>query len=342
MTQASPHGSPTGPPEIAILVYPGAQAAAVQGLTDLFLVADLLARERRETAPEAGPLLRVTHLARAEEGEEPGACGARRVFDTAPEARRNPAPAVVILPPSLGEPPTAETLGGLMEHLARSHAAGSALASVCAGAFGLAETGLLDGRRATTHWIYAERFAARYPKIRVEAERLLIDDGDVITAGGLMSWTDLGLRLVERLLGSAAMRETARFLLVDPPGREQAPYSAFAPRLDHGDAAILGVQRWLRRPEAREADVAAMSARAGLETRTFLRRFRKATGLRPTEYRQRLRVEEARESLEATARPIAQIAHEVGYEDAGAFRRVFARMTGLAPGDYRKRFGRAG
>lgn len=322
-----------GPPEIAILVYPGAQAAAVQGLTDLFAVADMRMRARAE-APAPRPFLRVTHLARGEEG------GVRRIFDSAPGAPFNGAPAASVLPPSLGEPPTAEVLGALAEHLVRSHAAGSALASVCAGAFGLAETGLLDGRRATTHWIYAERFAERYPKIRVEAEHLLIDDGDVITAGGLMSWTDLGLRLVERLLGAAAMRETARFLLIDPPGREQLPYSAFAPRTDHGDAAILGVQRWLRRPEGREADVPAMAARAGLEIRTFLRRFRKATGLRPTEYRQRLRVDEARDQLESGARSIAQIAHEVGYEDAGAFRRVFTKMTGLAPGDYRKRFGR--
>lgn len=333
--------APSGPPEISILVYPGAQAAAVQGLTDLFAVADM--RLRAQAAEEAGapqgrPLLRVTHLARREDGE----AGARRIYDSAPpaEGAAEAAPAALVLPPSLGEPPTAETLGGLADHLVKSHAAGAALASVCAGAFGLAETGLLDGRRATTHWIYAERFAERYPRIRVEAEHLLIDEGDVITAGGLMSWTDLGLRLVERLLGPAAMRETARFLLVDPPGREQAPYSPFSPRLDHGDAAILGVQRWLRRAEGREADVGAMAAKAGLETRTFLRRFRRATGLRPTEYRQRLRVDEARRLLESTRRPVAQIAHEAGYEDAGAFRRVFARTTGLAPGDYRKRFGR--
>ena len=324
------------PAEIALLAYPKAQEAALRGLTDLFLVADMLARGGVESASGARPppLLRVSWLAPGEDG------GLARVYDSAADLEPPAAPAAAILPPSLSDPPKAEALGAFLPWLRAGHAAGTALASVCAGAFALAETGLLDGRRATTHWIYAETLATRFPKIRVEAEKLLIDEGDLITAGGLMAWTDLGLRLVERFIGETAMRDTARFLLVDPPGREQRAYSAFAPRLGHGDAAILKVQRWLRAPEAHEADLKAMAAQAGLEPRTFLRRFQKATGLRPTEYRQRLRVDDARLRLESTNLSVAQIAQEAGYEDPGAFRRVFIRMTGLAPGDYRKRFGR--
>ncbi len=161
----------------------------------------------------------------------------------------------------------------------------------------------------------------------------------MITAGGLMAWIDLGLKLVDRLLGSSIMLETARFLLVDPPGREQRYYSNFSPRLRHGDEAVLKVQHWLQAQGAREASIPAMAARAGLEERTFLRRFRKATGLKPTEYCQHLRVGKAREMLEITNRTIDQVAWDVGYEDAGAFRKVFQKVMGLSPRDYRRRFG---
>ncbi len=147
-----------------------------------------------------------------------------------------------------------------------------------------------------------------------------------------MAWTDLGLRLVDRLLGPELMIETARYLLIDPPGREQRYYSPFAPRLDHRDAAILKAQHWLQANGARGATLAAMAACAGLEERTFLRRFHKATGLKPTDYCQRLRIGRARSLLEAGGNTIEQIAWTVGYEDAGAFRKVFQRITGLTPG----------
>ncbi len=317
------------PPEIGVALYPHAQLAAVHGLTDLFAVAERLSHERLGASE---PLLRVSHLS----------CGGPdgrmiRTFDTLPGAGGDPA--VLILPPSLGAPPTREGLDALIDFLAARHGAGAILASVCAGAFVLAETGLLNGRTATTHWACADALAERFRDVRVDADKLVIDDGDIITAGGLMAWTDLGLALVDRLLGPTAMIETARFLLVDPPGREQRYYSVFAPRLAHGDAAILRVQHWLQKTDPRDVSAGAMAAQAGLEDRTFLRRFRRATGFTPVEYRQHLCVGRAREMLEATTRPIDQIAWRAGYDDPGSFRKVFIKITGLTPGDYRRRFG---
>lgn len=317
------------PPEIGLLVYPQAQLAAVHGLTDLFAVADRLARQR---LGRTEPLIRVSHLVAGEAGGP-----VVRSFDSVPGAGGDPA--VIILPPTLDDRPSGSAAAGLVAFLRARHAAGATLASVCAGAFLLAETGLLNGRTATTHWVCADELAERFRDVRVDVDKLLVDDGDIITAGGLMAWTDLGLKFVERLLGSAAMIETARFLLVDPPGREQRAYSAFSPKLAHGDAAVLQVQHWLQETAGREATTRAMAAKAGLEERTFLRRFRKATGLRPTEYCQHLRVGKARELLEATRQPVAQIAWDVGYEDPGSFRKVFIKATGLTPGDYRRRFG---
>ncbi|MHA6642812.1 DJ-1/PfpI family protein [Mesorhizobium sp. A623] len=121
---------------------------------------------------------------------------------------------VLILPPALGAPITPEVARPVVGWLRDCHAAGSVVASVCAGAFLLAETGLLDRRTATTHWTLAEASSSRFPQVTLDTDRLIIDDGDIITAGGLMSWTNLGLRLVDRFLGSTVMLEAAQILLV--------------------------------------------------------------------------------------------------------------------------------
>lgn len=315
--------------EIGLLLYPDVQLAAVYGLTDLFRIAGEMSRERG--GPEA-PVIRVSHWRQAADG-----AGVDCVFDSHPGPLHDPSH--LIAPPSLIMPARMQPMNGLANWLAERHGEGATLCSVCAGAFLLGEAGLLEGREATTHWAFAKELAARFPAAKVDTDRMVIDDGDIITAGGILAWTDLGLTLVERLLGPSVMLETARFLLIDPPGRTQQPYGHFVPRLDHGDAAILKVQHWLQASGARDHDVPALAKRAGLEERTFLRRFRKATGLRPTEYAQQIRIAKAREALELSRRPVAQIAWDVGYEDASAFRKLFQRITGLAPADYRRRFG---
>ncbi|MGJ4856956.1 GlxA family transcriptional regulator [Labrys sp. KB_33_2] len=315
------------PSEIGLLAYPDVQLAALYGLADLFAIADRIARERREGS---GPLLRVSRW----ECDDSGQVRNRDGDDSA-------IPSMIILPPSLAKPPSEAWTADLADFLRRCHGRGSVLASVCVGAFLLAETGLLDGRQATTHWSYAELLAERFGKVRVDSAKIVIDDGDIVTAAGLMSWTDLGLKLVERLLGTSVMVETGRAMLVDPLGREQRHYSVFSPRLNHGDEPILVVQHWLQQAYAGEIDVSAMATKAGLERRTFLRRFGKATGLRPVEYCQQLRVAKARDMLETTRLSFDRIAWNVGYGDPVSFRKIFVRTMGLTPGDYRRRFGAA-
>lgn len=315
------------PTEIGIVLYPKVQLAAVHGLTDLFAVANEIAARDDERAI---PRFRVIHW-------QVGVTGAvGRIFDSmrGPPGR----PSILIVPPSLSQPIDRSLAAPIARWLAARHAGGATLCSVCAGAFLLAETGLLAGRRMTTHWLYAETLAARFPAITVDVGKLLIDDGDIVTAGGVMAWTDLGLTLVGRVLGSATMLATARLLLVDPPRQEQRYYRSFAPRLDHGDEAILKVQLWLRTDRGRRVTVAQMAGRAGLQDRTFLRRFRAATGLRPTEYRQQLRIARAREMLEQGRSAVDDVAWAVGYDDPAAFRKIFLRYTGLSPGEYRQRF----
>jgi len=159
--------------EVGVVVYPGVQHAAVLGLTDLFEMANRQAISRRD---DGGPMLRVTHWKQGAQGD------LTSVFDSCPEAGASQ-PSALILPPSLNDPARADAFPTLLSWLRESHAQGVMLTSVCAGAFLLAATGLMAGRRMTTHWSYAELLQERYPDIRVDADRLLIDDGDIISAG---------------------------------------------------------------------------------------------------------------------------------------------------------------
>jgi transcriptional regulator GlxA family with amidase domain len=165
----------------------------------------------------------------------------------------------VIVPGSWkGLPPT-EVVQCLVQWLLKHHSRGATLCSVCGGAFVLAETGLLAGRSATTHWSFIAKLSESFPDIHADESRITVEDGNFITAGGVLAWTDLGLKLVDRYLGSTIMIETARFMLVDPPGREQRYYSNFAPKLHHGDAAILKVQHWLQNQTSNVPSVKEMA-----------------------------------------------------------------------------------
>lgn len=319
--------------EIGLFVYPGVQQAAVLGLNDLFYVANTFAQKHQNKKENS---LRVTHWQQPDAQTDPV-----RVFDTEPEAGSTLLSAMLI-PPALGAPAVVETPPELTPWLTGLRDRGVILGSVCAGAFVLASSGLMAGRKMTTHWAYADLLRQRFPNIAVDESQLIIDDGDIITAGGLMSWTDLGLRIVHRLLGPTVMIDTARMLLVDPPGREQRYYSVFSPRLTHGDASVLKVQHWLQATQAKDVALSTLAGQAGLEERTFLRRFQKATGMTSTEYCQHLRVGRAQELLQFSNDAFDRIAWEVGYSDPGALRKIFTRIVGLTPGEYRRRFSTSG
>lgn len=313
--------------EIGLLSYPDSLISAIYGLNDLFRIANLVA-SRHEGLQRPG--IRVSHWQYTEAGE------IECIQDSHPGKPHELV--YIILPPSLIEPEPAQAALPISKWLNRNHQRGSTLCSVCAGSFLLAAAGLLKQREATTHWLFSDLMARRFPDTRVNTDKMIIDDGDIITAGGIMAWQDLGLRLVQRILGPTLMLETARFLLIDPALREQKFYSIFSPQLYHGDEPILKVQHWLQANGARDVTLPAMAEKAGMERRTFLRRFQKATGMTPTEYCQHLRIGKGREMLELTQQTVDQIAWSVGYEDPGAFRKVFHKIIGLTPGEYRTRF----
>ncbi len=312
--------------EIGLLIYPHCQLSAVHGLTDLFRIASQWTPHQ----PGKAKAVRVSHWELR--GDEVSC-----VWDSHPG--RPHRLGYVIVPPSIIMPAQIPALPAAAAWISSKHADGATVCSVCAGAFLLAETGLINGRRVTTHWAFSEELAARFPEIKLAAEHMVIDDGDIMTAGGILAWTDLGLTLVSKFMGPGTMHATARFLLVDPPRRLQDLYRSFIPKFDHGDAAILAAQHYIHQHGADAHDIPKLAHHAGLTERTFLRRFAKATGLRPTEYVQQMRIMKARDLLETTNHPVEQIAWEVGYSDATAFRRVFQRITGLTPTHCRQRLG---
>ena len=317
--------------EIGLVCDAGTSYAGIHGLTDLFKYAGNFAAKRQYD--ETRSPVRTTHW-RVDDGDAEVCC----TYDSCPGSPH--APVVLVIPGNEQAPlePTKEN--PLVAWLRHKHAQGVVLAAVCGGVFVLARTGLLAGRQATTHWAFSEQFAAQFPEVLTESDHMVIDYGDVITAGGVLAWADLGLRLTERFLGPTVMLETARFMLVDPPGREQRFYSDFDPRTKHGDTAILKAQLWLSAQRENPVTVADIARYACLEPRTFLRRFVQATGMKPSEYQQRLRISRAREMLEFSRTSIDEIASSIGYDDIGGFRRVFHKIMGLTPSDYRRRFGR--
>lgn len=314
--------------EIGLLMYPGSQAA-LHGLTDLFAVANRIADEHESSQL---PILRVSHWCDDGESAQPA-----QLFDSHPTSDSRMV--AVIIPPSLFQLTCEKALNRLAMWIREKHAEGAAVGSVCLGVFLLAQSGLLDQRIATIHRTYAKALEARFPAIRVDADKPIIDDGDIITAAGLMAWADLGLRLVDRLMGPSIAASTAQFLEIKHCDSTQACGSHFSPILTHGDSAVLKVQHWLQRKGAVDVSLSMMAALAGLEARTFLRRFRAATGLRPIQYCQHVRVGKAREMLEFTNGTVDHIAWMVGYLDPGTFRTAFKKVTGITPADYRKRFG---
>lgn len=303
---------------IGLINLPGRSAAAVHGLKEMWAIAN----NQAAVSPECEGRIVVIDVEFAPEHKAQLESAARL--------------AAVVVPPmlpgsDLSIPQVAK------DWLADRARAGTIMASACGGAFILGQAGVLDGRSATTHWSLSDEFKKRFPLVDARTEELLVDEFDIITAGGVMAWTQLGLRLVDRLMSTDVMLSTAKYMLIDPADRPQSYYAPFSPHLDHGDSAIVEVQRWLHSSLGKGATLDEMAARARTSTRTFLRRFSRATGFNPTDYCQRLKVSHSRKLLETRDISIDEIAQRCGYEDQNSYRKIFKRVIGITPGEYRAR-----
>lgn len=328
-------------PVIALLAVPETSASVLYGMYDLFHSAG---RDwYMAIGGDEGPGVVQPVVVAAREGSFPIVNGVNVTPETTIDRTRCPD---VVVVPDLAVDPHAPfdhaRFGAEISWLRSCHASGAVLASACSGALLFAEAGLLDGCDATTHWAYADAIARRHPRIRMRAENALVVTGEghrLIMAGGGSTWSDLALYLIARLAGIEQAMNTARMNLVEWHTVGQQPYARLARSRQSTDAVIARCQVWIAEHYQAPAPVAAMVRLSGLPERTFKRRFQRATGLSPLEYVHTLRLEEAKQMLEAGGEPVEAIANAVGYEDAGFFGRLFRRKVGLGPIQYRRRFG---
>lgn len=307
--------------EIGIVLYPGAQLAAVHGLTDLFCFANRFAGKVLDRAP-----LRVSHWGMRENCVTCLYCS---------EPLATPAPSILILPPTLGDLPDPDNKSEIVRWLLHHHRLGVTLVTICSGIFFVAATGLLDGRIISTHRICAQALAERFPEIGVDVEQRIIEDPDMLSAGGFMAWVDVALLLIERLLGSDVRAETAGFILPVQVLRAEHDEAAFPLKSSQSDPSIQRVLEFVHLRDGQGVSLDAMIAAARLGRRTFLRRFKNATGITPIEYCRTIRIARAREFLEASNTPLKVLAETLGYKDPSAFSRAFHRSCGMPPGMYR-------
>jgi len=325
---------------VAILVFPETTASVVYGLFDLLQSAGRdwgVLTDGQPGTPLIEPLLVARDTASVEVSNG--------VNITPHTTLAHCPPVEIVCVPEVNVPPGERLAGRFGEELAwlrQRHSAGTLLAASCSGAMLFAEAGLLDGLDATTHWAWCDVLEKRFPKVKVRAERALVVTGEgarLVMAGGGTSWLDLALYLIARSVGVEAAMQVARINLIDWHQVGQQPYARLARTRQVDDAVIARCQAWIAEHYQQPNPVRNMVLLSGLAERTFKRRFQLATGMAPLEYVHALRLEEAKQMLEAGSASVEEIANEVGYEDAGYFGRLFRRQVQLTPAQYRKRFG---
>jgi transcriptional regulator GlxA family with amidase domain len=320
------------PRNVVIVVYPGVQSLDVTGPLEVFAGAQTLleATSRDERGYEVCLLSGDGQPLRTSSG-----------LTLVPDAPLRDAPDQIdtlIVAGGAGHEQAAEDLA-LVDWIAAACARARRTASVCTGAFLLARAGLLDGRRATTHWASAAELQRRYPQILVEPDPIFVRDGSIWSSAGVTAGMDLSLALVEHDLDRDAALTIARHLVLflRRPGN-QSQFSATLVAQQPERQPLREIQRTVLEDVAGEHSVEAMAVRAHMSPRNFARAFRAETGITPARYVERVRVEAARRRLEDTAEPIAEIATGCGFGTAETMRRVFLRTLEVGPGEYRRRF----
>jgi len=312
---------------VTVLAFPGVQAIDVFGPIEVFSAADRL----------AGGGAYEIELVAGRRGAIDTSSGVRVLADRTASAVRGPLDTLIVA----GGEGVSAALGDrrLIRWLAGAAARSRRLCSVCTGAFLLAEAGLLDGRRATTHWAACEELARRYGEVAVEPDPIFVRDGNVATSAGVTAGIDLALALVEEDLDPELARQVARWLVLflRRPG-DQAQFSGALEAPVAERPALRELQDWIPGHLAEDLSVAALAERAAMSPRNFARAFRRELGATPASYVERLRVELARSHLESSDLPIEVVATQCGFGTVETLRRAFQRRVGTSPGQYRERF----
>ena len=320
---------------VLVLAFEGTASLGIAGLLDALQMAD-----RAGAASQAGGSrlfdVQLTGLSR-----RPVLCQGGVQLQPAVEVNHAPPPDLVVVPgldDELGPLPLFELNRPWAAWIAQWYAAGARIATSCTGAFILAEAGILADKPVTTHWLFAAELQRRYPTVDVRADQIVVDTGDIISAGGATAFLDLVLYLVERFGGRERANLAAQALLIDARV-SQLPYLSPIRARAHDDVIVREVQEHIDAHLDDPIQIATLAKQFAVSERTLTRRFTAATGLGPQAYLQLVRVNLAQRLLETTSDPVESVRRAAGYGDSAAFRRVFKQITGLSPSEYRSQRG---
>lgn len=325
--------------EVLILALPETAGSALYGMIDVLSASGNL----WQTLVRSGTRSQRFQVRIVSVQDRPFTCGNGIPVHPQVSITDDPVASIVILPEIWLGPD--ESIHGrypvLIDWIRRKYREGAEIYSACSGSILLAETGLLDGRAATSHWGYTDTFRRQYPQVRFEAASNLVyadTGGRIVTAGGTTSWHDLALHIIARHASPGEALQIARVYLLKWHPEGQLPYIGLVRRAPHADSVVRRAEDWLAK-NYREIDaIKQLVALAEVPERSLKRRFKAATGSTLIEYLQNLRIEQSKQLLEAGEMPIDEISEAVGYMDISFFRRLFKRLTGLTPGRYRRMF----
>lgn len=319
--------------KVAVLNFEGAVASAVAGPYDMFSKVRLIA-ETMNVKTKTFFEVDIVNTSSLEDGEPFNMEGnvnlhTKKVYD------------LVMVPAMhldrIGEIMQKEK--GMVDWLKKQHAGGADIASMCTGAFIVAATGLLDGSRTTTHWAGSPFFRQLFPKVKLEDDKIIIDDGRFYSSAGAFSFTSLIIYLIEKFCGRDMAFAASKVFMVHVHNSTQHAFSIFNLQRNHEDEEIGKVQDYIEKNYDELLTISGLTRKFNMSSRTFIRKFTATTGNTPLEYIQRVRVEAAKKLFEKGKLTVEQVCLKVGYGDFGFFRNIFKRLTGLTPQEYKKKYG---
>jgi transcriptional regulator GlxA family with amidase domain len=246
---------------------------------------------------------------------------------------------LIFIPALSGDMTTALELNkALVPWIIDQYNQGAELASLCIGAFLLASTGLLNGKKCSTHWNAANEFRSMFPEVELVDGSIITEANGIYSSGGANSYWNLLLYLVEKYTDRDTAILASKYFAIDIDRESQASFMLFQGQKDHGDAAIVTVQDFIEANYNEKITVDLLAEQVALGRRSFERRFKKATNNSVVEYVQRVKIEAAKRSFESSQKNINEVMYDIGYTDTKAFRTIFKKITGLTPIEYRNKY----
>lgn len=316
---------------ISILVPAGAILGSLEGSRQLFAQVNSFRAARGES-----PLFQVQLIGLSKETALTGG----RFIANADEVIQNLSKTDLIIIPALDGDLTeaVEANRAFIPWIVTQYNGGAEVASLCLGAFLLASTGLLNGRKCATHWMASDLFKQKFPEVELVTEKIITDEHRIYSSGGAFSYLNLILHLIEKYAGREIAVLSAKVFAIEIERENQLSFTIFQGQKEHADEPVKKAQEFIERNYSDKITVDQLTSMLSLSRRSFERRFKKATSNTVVEYMQRVKIEAAKVTFESSHENVSEVMYKVGYSDTKAFRTTFKKLTGLSPLQYRNKY----